>query len=45
MGSTGFGINAIDKQDFANNKNGVYEISTYYENKLINKINYNSFLF
>ena len=37
-GLTGFGINVIDKQDLANNKNGVYKISTYYNNQLVNSI-------
>ena len=42
---TGFGINVIDKQDLANNKNGVYKISTYYNNQLVNSIHYDGFLF
>ena len=44
-GLTGFGINVIDKQDLANNKNGVYKISTYYNNQLVNSILYDGFLF
>jgi len=44
-GKTGFGINVSDKQDLANNKNGVYKISTYLNKKLINSINFNGFLF
>lgn len=44
-GLTGFGINVFDKQDLANNKNGVYKISTYYNNQLVNSINYDGFLF
>ena len=44
-GNSGFGINAYDKQDSANNKNGVYNISTYYNDELVNSINYNGFLF
>ena len=44
-GKTGFGINVIDKQDFANNKNGVHKISTYLNKKLINSINFDGFLF
>jgi len=44
-GKTGFGINVIDKQDFANNKNGVHKISTYLNEKLINSINFDGFLF
>jgi|TARA_B110000259_G_scaffold70568_1_gene83200 hypothetical protein len=43
--SAGFGINVFDKQDFANNKNGVYKISTFYNNELINSINFDGFLF
>ena len=44
-GLTGFGINVIDKQDLANNKNGVYKISTYYNDQLVNSILYDGFLF
>ena len=44
-GNSGFGINVYDRQDSANNKNGVYNISTYYNNEFINSIKYNSFLF
>ena len=44
-GKTGFGINVIDKQDLANNKNGVHKISTYLNKKLINSINFDGFLF
>ena len=44
-GNSGFGINVYDRQDGANNKNGVYNISTYYNDELINSINYNGFLF
>jgi len=44
-GNSGFGINVYDKQDSANNKNGVYNISTYYNDELVNSINYNGFLF
>ncbi|MDC0210132.1 M23 family metallopeptidase [Flavobacteriaceae bacterium] len=44
-GLTGFGINVIDKQDLANNKNGVYKISTYYNKQLVNSIHYDGFLF
>ena len=44
-GNSGFGINVYDKQDSANNKNGVYNISTYYNDELVNAINYNGFLF
>ena len=43
--SAGFGINVFDKQDFANNKNGVYKISTFYNNELINSLNFDGFLF
>jgi hypothetical protein len=44
-GFTGFGISVFDRQDLANNKNGVYKISTYYNNELINSINYDAFFF
>ena len=44
-GNSGFGINVYDRQDAANNKNGVYNISTYYNNELVNSIKYNGFLF
>ena len=44
-GKSGFGINVFDRQDAANNKNGVYNISTYYNDELINSIIYNGFLF
>ena len=44
-GKIGFGINVIDKQDLANNKNGVHKISTYLNKKLINSINFDGFLF
>jgi murein DD-endopeptidase MepM/ murein hydrolase activator NlpD len=44
-GKIGFGINVIDKQDLANNKNGVHKISTYLNKNLINSINFDGFLF
>ena len=44
-GKVGFGINVIDKQNLANNKNGVHKISTYLNKKLINSINFDGFLF
>ncbi len=44
-GNSGFGINVYDRQDAANNKNGVYNISTYYNDELVNSIKYNGFLF
>ena len=44
-GNSGFGINVFDRQDAANNKNGVYNISTYYNDELVNSIIYNGFLF
>ena len=44
-GNSGFGINVHDKQNLANNKNGVYNISTYYNDELVNSISYNGFLF
>ena len=29
-GTIGFGISGFDRQDLANNKNGIYKYSTYY---------------
>ena len=40
-----FGLSGFDKQDLANNKNGIYEISTFLDGNLINLMNFNSFFF
>ena len=44
-GSVGFGISGFDRQDLANNKNGIYKYSTYYNNKKIIDFNFESFYF
>ncbi|MDB9976611.1 M23 family metallopeptidase [Flavobacteriaceae bacterium] len=44
-GTIGFGINGFDRQDLANNKNGIYKYSTIYDNKENIEFNFNSFFF
>lgn len=44
-GTVGFGISGFDRQDLANNKNGIYKYSTYYNNKKIIDFNFESFYF
>ena len=44
-GTIGFGINGFDRQDLANNKNGIYKYSTVYDNKENIEFNFNSFFF
>ena len=44
-GTIGFGINGFDRQDLANNKNGIYKYSTVYDNKKNIEFNFNSFFF
>ena len=44
-GTIGFGISGFDRQDLANNKNGIYKYSTYYNNKKIIDFNFESFYF
>ena len=44
-GSVGFGISGFDRQNLANNKNGIYKYSTYYNNKKIIDFNFESFYF
>jgi hypothetical protein len=44
-GKVGFGISGFDRQDLANNKNGIYKYSTYYNNNKIIDFNFESFYF
>ena len=44
-GTIGFGVNGFDRQDLANNKNGIYKYSTVYDNKKNIEFNFNSFFF
>ncbi|MDA9127071.1 M23 family metallopeptidase [Flavobacteriaceae bacterium] len=44
-GTIGFGISGFDRQDLANNKNGIYKYSTIYDNKENIEFNFNSFFF
>ena len=44
-GTIGFGINGFDRQDLANNKNGIYKYSSFYNNEKIIDFNFNSFFF
>ena len=44
-GTIGFGISGFDRQDLANNKNGIYKYSTYYNDKKIIDFNFESFSF
>ena len=44
-GTIGFGISGFDRQDLANNKNGIYKYSTVYDNKENIEFNFNSFFF
>jgi hypothetical protein len=44
-GKIGIGINTIDKQNFANNSNGVYQIITYVSKDTLLCIDYSSFTF
>ncbi|MGY8948740.1 MAG: peptidoglycan DD-metalloendopeptidase family protein [Flavobacteriales bacterium] len=40
-----FGLSGFDRQDLANNKNGIYEISTFLDGNLINLMSFDSFFF
>ena len=44
-GAIGFGISGFDRQDLANNKNGIYKYSTYYNDKKIIDFEFESFSF
>ena len=44
-GSLGFGVQTIDRQDLASNKNGVYKINTYIDNDTLISIDFNKFSF
>ncbi len=44
-GKVGFGISGFDRQDLANNKNGIYKYTTYYNNNKIIDFNFESFYF
>jgi len=41
----GFGVNIFDRQDLANNKNGVYKISSFVDNNLVSSIKFDAFSF
>ena len=45
IGTLGFGIQTIDRQDLANNKNGVYKIDTYINNDTLISIDFSKFSF
>jgi hypothetical protein len=40
-----FGLSGFDRQDLASNKNGIYEISTFLDENLINLMSFDSFFF
>ncbi len=44
-GLVSFGLSGFDSQDLAKNKNGIYEISTFLNDTLINSIKFDSFFF
>ncbi|MFL2639347.1 MAG: M23 family metallopeptidase [Flavobacteriaceae bacterium] len=41
----GFGVNIFDRQDLANNKNGVYKILSFVDNNLVSSIKFDGFSF
>ena len=41
----GFGVNIFDRQDLANNKNGVYKILSFVDNNLVSSIKFDAFSF
>ena len=45
IGTLGFGIQTIDRQDLASNKNGVYKINTYIDNDTLTIIDFSKFSF
>ena len=45
IGTLGFGIQTIDRQDLANNKNGIYKIDTYINNDTLISIDFSKFSF
>ena len=45
IGALGFGVQTIDRQDLASNKNGVYKINTYIDNDTLISIDFNKFSF
>ena len=45
IGTLGFGIQTIDRQDLASNKNGVYKINTYMDNDTLLSIDFSKFSF
>ena len=45
IGTLGFGIQTIDRQDLASNKNGVYKINTYIDNDTLVTIDFSKFSF
>ncbi|WP_025740191.1 M23 family metallopeptidase [Aquimarina pacifica] len=45
MGTIGFGVSTIDKQDLAENNNGIYEISTYINGQENLRLEMNRFSF
>ena len=44
-GKIGFGISGFDRQNLANNKNGIYKYSTVYDDTKNIEFNFNSFFF
>ena len=44
-GLVSFGLSGFDRQDLAKNKNGIYEISTFLNENLINSMKFDSFFF
>ncbi|MBT7575275.1 MAG: M23 family metallopeptidase [Flavobacteriaceae bacterium] len=44
-GTIGFGISGFDRQNLANNKNGIYKYSTVYDDTKNIEFNFNSFFF
>ena len=45
IGALGFGVQTIDRQDLASNKNGVYKINTYIDNDTLISIDFSEFSF
>jgi len=43
--NVGFGVQAYDQQDLANNKNGVYKINTFIDKDTLLEVNFNKFSF
>ena len=44
-GKIGFGISGYDRQDLANNRNGIYKYQTYYNNRKYIEFKFDSFFF